>query len=116
MDVLNVKVGDKVLFTSISLNNKTEKVTKVIRITPTGRIRVEIAPEIMFNQRGSEMGRQRGIYKERYISALTPEKETEIKEKSVIQTCKRVFDLRKDKLTYEQAVNILEALDVSVVE
>jgi len=111
MAELNVKVGDKVLFTSSFQGKTTEIITKVIKITPTGRIRVEIAPEIMFNKYGCEMGRLRGIYTTRYLSALTPEKEKEIKEKGIINGCKKAFDNKKDELTYDQALEILRVLD-----
>lgn len=110
MAELNVKVGDKVLFTSTFQGKTTETITKVIKITPTGRIRVEIAPEIMFNKYGGEMGRLRGIYTTRYLSALTLEKEKEINERKIIDNCKRAFNLCKDKLTVKQAADILKIL------
>ena len=110
MNELNVKVGDKVLFTSVFQGKTAEKITKVTRITPTGRIRVEIAPEIMFTKCGHEMGRQHGLYTARCISALTPEKEKEIREREILNTCKRAFDLCKDKLTVKQATDILKIL------
>lgn len=108
MEELNVKVGDKLLFTSIFQGTRTEKITKVIKVTPTGRIRVEIAPEIQFNKDGSERGRLRGIYTLRSLSILTPEKEKELNEAAVIRRCRAVFD--KTDLTYKQAQRILSIL------
>ena len=107
MDELNVKVGDKVLFTSAFQNKRTEKITTVIKVTPTGRIRVGIAPEIQFNRNGSEIGKQHGIYTCRYISALTPEKEKEIKEKETIRSAIDLFHKHEDQLTCKQARKII---------
>ena len=110
MDALNgtVKVGDKVLFMSWFQRTVTEKIATVIKVTPTGRIRVDVAPEIQFTKNGYEMGKLRGIYTRRQLFVLTPEKEKELAEKDVIRRCKAVFD--KTDLTYKQAQRILSIL------
>lgn len=104
MAELNVKVGDKVLYSCWHCTERFEKIATVVRVTPTGRIKVNIS-EAYFNKYGTEMG---GGMLKATLSVLTPEKEKELNEKAVIRRCKAVFD--KTDLTYKQAQRILSIL------
>lgn len=104
MAELNVKVGDKVLFSKWDYTQKLERIATVTRVTPTGRIKVNISDEY-FNKHGKQIGE--GFMKAS-LSVLTPEKEKELREKDVIRRCKAVFD--KTDLTYKQAQRILSIL------
>lgn len=109
MGELNVKVGDRVaLYTRGYRRNAS--ITKVTSVTPTGRIKVEDYNNIQFNKYGMEMGQKDSWIPRALLKELTPELEREIKEEEVIRKCFYKMQCVK-KLSYMQAVKILEALD-----
>lgn len=106
-DVLNVKVGDEVLYVSSSYS-RIEKIAIVTKITPTGRIRIDKSKK-QFDKYGWQMGNT-GWRARDYICILTSEKKEEILRKSKIAECIRLFDVSKNKLTYDQAKSIVSIL------
>ncbi len=106
MAELNVKVGDKVLFSQWHYTKTYERIATVTRVTPTGRIKVS-GSEAYFNKNGDQMGNS---MMKASLSVLTPEKEKELTEAATIRHCRTVFD--KTDLTYKQAVRILSILHV----
>ncbi|MBQ3285407.1 MAG: hypothetical protein IJH40_07175 [Ruminococcus sp.] len=107
MAELNVKVGDKVLFSQWHYTKTYERIATVTRVTPTGRIKVNDY-EAYFNKNGGQMGGS--MMMKASLSVLTPEKEKELTEAAAIRYCRVVFD--KADLTYKQAVRILSILRV----
>lgn len=102
---LKVNVGDTVLY---CISNRTlPQITKVIKVTPTGRIRIELHPDLQFDKYGRRMSSD--IWSHSYIEVPTAEKLQEIKEKTFIEKTK--FKMRDDiEISYDQAVAIMEIL------
>lgn len=96
-------VGDAV----IVANYYNESVGKVEKITPTGRITVG---RTTYDADGREYGSSRGYHPYRLREA-TQDKIEDIRQKSIIANAMRAMDSCK-KVTYEQAVKILEILEV----
>lgn len=106
-DVLNVKVGDEVLYV-LSSYSRIEEIAIVTKITPTGRIRIDKSKN-QFDKYGWQMGNT-GWRGRDYICILTSDKKEEILRKSKIAECIRIFDDSKNKLTYDQAKAIVSIL------
>ena len=103
---LNVKVGDIVLYHYRTWGNRLPSITRVAKVTPTGRIRVELYPDEQFNKYGRRMGGD--SWSRSYIEVPTAEELQEVKEKIFIR--RLVYKLRdevkEDDISYEQAVAI----------
>ena len=108
---LKVNVGDTVLYYyGSSWANKIPAITKVAKITPTGRIRVELDPDIQFDKYGRRMGGSSWHYS--YINVPTDEKLQEIKEKTFVRkTLQRMDNCNESNITYKQAVAIMAILE-----
>lgn len=104
---LNVNVGDEVLYRPSSYS-RIEKISTVTKVTPTGRIRIDKSTN-QFDKYGRQMGNV-GWGGRDYIYILTPEKKEKILRKNEISKCICVFNDLKNKLTYEQAKDILNIL------
>lgn len=111
MSELNVKVGDKVLLKYSGYYKTYEKIVEVVKVTPTGRIKVS-GLDIQFDKYGQKMG-NRSFCSEFYqISSVTEEQIVEFMERqrksSIINKayslCQKV---NKNSLTYEQALEII---------
>lgn len=105
---LNVNVGDEVLYRPSSYS-RIEKISTVTKVTPTGRIRIDKSTN-QFDKYGRQMGNV-GWEGRDYIYILTPEKKEELLRKNEISKCICVFEKKKNNLTFEQAVKILEILN-----
>ena len=103
---MNLKVGDKVAY---FYGNYTKVITEVIKVTPTGRIRIKYCPDWQFTKNGMLMGNCTPY--RCGIKPLTEELEQEITQDNAIQ---KAFTLMRDtkKLNYERAVKIIEILEV----
>lgn len=109
---MDVKVGDKVLLQSGFGYNFREKIVEVIKVTPTGRIKVSGSAS-QFDKNGFAMGntdRFRGtacikILKEEDIKRVN-DKNTKLKCLSLIK------DLTLDTITVEQSEGIIKILEV----
>lgn len=110
---LNVKVGDIVLYYyGNPWSEKHPVITKVAKITPTGRIRVERSIEEQFDKYGKKMGCYGG-WSRPYLEVPTDERLQELKEKNFINNViQKMHDVKN--ISYEQAVAIDEILEGGV--
>lgn len=108
MDELNVKVGDKVVYYYGGYCNYCS-ICEVVRVTPTGRIRIKTHESIQFDKYGWEIGK-RDLWRGRSkIVKLTPELEKKIIEENTIMEC--LSKMRNTtSVDYETAVRILKVL------
>ena len=104
---LNVKVGDEVLYCSSPFYGY-EVIATVIKITPTGRIRIN-KTDSQFDKYGNQMG-ECSFYGRGHIYLLTEEKREHLFQENEISKCKRIFEKMKNNLTYAQAKDILNIL------
>lgn len=111
MEELNVKPGDTVIYHTGNLYDIKYKIAKVIKVTPTGRIRVNCS-DCQYNKYGERIGKKERWERTTYISKATDELLIEAREETAIH---HAFDLcrnvERSKLTYEQAVKIIEILE-----
>lgn len=102
----NLRVGDKVVY----CDRFGEEICEVVRITPTGRIRVSGHENIQFDKYGLKMGSDRG-----YPASIKQANQQEIEKiqqyQVKIKAYKKMQITRFDDITYEQAVKILKILD-----
>ena len=107
---LSVKVGDIVLYYNGSFyKNDLPIITKVAKITPTGRIRIEYSPSRQFDKYGLEMGSN--SWRRSSIEVPTAEKLQEIKKRTFIRrTIRKMRDCEERNISYEQAVSIMKLL------
>lgn len=106
---LNVKVGDKVLYSYWTFSGTIERIETVTRVTPTGRIRVGCT-DSQFDKYGRQMGESwRGGA---CLRIPTEEDYKRIKENSVIlKALSLIGKLDKKTLSYDKAVKIIEVLE-----
>ncbi len=108
---LNVKVGDFVLYKSGHPLSKVEKIIKVTKVTPTGRIRIEGYDE-QYDKYGNQMGNHDRWYGGSSIRIPTEEDYKRIKENSAIsKALSLVKKLNKENLPYDLAVEIIKVLE-----
>lgn len=107
MEEINVKVGDEVLYTWRNALYKTEKIAKVTKITPTGRIRTNVTDR-QFDKYGRLMGTS-STFSYGSIKRLTEEDRKRLVKKEAIDKAVKLFG--NSKLTYEQAEKIIEILE-----
>lgn len=106
---LNVKVGDKVLYSYWTFSGTVERIETVTRVTPTGRIRVE-GSDSQFDKYGRQMGGDswRGGAT---LKIPTEEDFKRIKENAVISKALSLLEKLNNKtLSYDKAVKIVEIL------
>lgn len=106
---LNVKVGDKVLYSRWTFGRTVERIGTITRVTPTGRIRIE-GSDSQFDKYGREMGtdawRSRAT-----LSIPTDEDCRRIEENAVIAKALSLIEkLNKKTFSYDMAVKIVEIL------
>lgn len=106
---INVKIGDQVIYCTGYPSDKGT-LTKVVKITPTGRIRVAYIPELQFDKYGKAMGDQ-GFYTP-YIIRATKDKIEEIQRIDILRKAFRLME-RTEKITLKQAEKIIEILQGS---
>lgn len=107
MNELNVKAGDEVIYYCNGYGSK--QITKVTKVTPTGRIRVACNPTIQFDKHGNEMGKTDPFHA-CYIKECTTEMKERIVKEQTIRKCIHEFEEKKSELTFEQAVDILQII------
>lgn len=109
-DELNVKVGDFVLYQNGYSYNFFEKIVKVAKVTPTGRIRIEGYDE-QYDKYGCQMGNRDRWSCGSHIRIATDEDYKRIKENSAISKALSLMgEKNKKNLSYEQAVKIIKIL------
>lgn len=104
---LNVNVGDKLI-----LHGNSEIIVTVTKITPTGRIRIDKSDsqfdKFGWEMRGSDIWRAR-----RFLSLPTENDFKRIREtKAKNRALSLMRETKQSSLTYEQALKIIEILDV----
>lgn len=107
MEELKVKVGDKLLYRHSHWSNRVERIETVTRVTPTGRIRIE-GRDCQFDKYGKELGGDAWSGRA-YLSIPTDEDYKRIRETETISKAESL--MKNAKLTYEQAVKIIEILE-----
>lgn len=109
LEELNVKVGDKVLYRYWTFGGTVERIETVMRVTPTGRIRVE-GSDSQFDKYGREMGGD-AWSGHAHLSIPTEEDYKRIKENAVISKALSLLEkMNKKTLSYDTAVKIVEIL------
>lgn len=111
MSELNVKVGDKLLYSYGYSYNRIERIVTVTKVTPTGRIRIDFN-DSQYDKYGNEMG-NRDIWNCRSsLSVITEEDIKRIRENNAIcKALKLVEKLDRKSLSYEKALQIIEILE-----
>ena len=106
---LNVKAGDKVLYSYWTFDGTVERIETVTRVTPTGRIRVK-GSDSYFDKYVQQMGSDswRGCAT---LKIPTEEDYKRIEENAVITKALSLMEkLNKKTLSYDKAVKIIEIL------
>lgn len=106
MEELKVKVGDKVLYHHWYITT-TEAIATVTKVTPTGRIKIDFC-DTQFDKYGNQIG-GRNSYGSSRISIPTEKDYKRIRENKAISKAESL--MKNVKLTYEQAVRIIEILE-----
>lgn len=107
---LNVKVGDKLLFSSGYSYNRRERIVEVTKITPTGRIRIN-DNDSQYDKYGRELGAN-SLRSRSFLSIPTQEDYKRIKKNNAISKVRvLITELNTDNLTYEEALKIIEVLE-----
>lgn len=108
MNELNVKVGDKLLYSYGCSYNKAERIVEVTKVTPTGRIRVTTS-DSQYDKYGYEMGNHDRWGDRSFLSIPTEEDINRInKNNTIAKALNIVSKLHKDNLEYEKALKIIE--------
>lgn len=107
MEELKVKVGDKVLYRYNHWGSRIERIETVVKVTPTGRIRIS-GKDCQFNKCGEEMGVD-AWHGGAYLSIPTEDDYKRIRENEAISKAESI--MKNAKLTYDQAVKIIEILE-----
>ena len=109
-EILCVQPGDKVCYMYGGIWGG-RKIATVTKVTPTGRIRVDLDEGKQFDKYGRLMGNN---YSDAGILKLTPELEDEILQEEVVKEVLSKIKVIK-KLDYVTAVGILSALSAEAV-
>ena len=111
MNELNVKAGDKLLYSYGYSYNRTERIVEVTKVTPTGRIRVTTS-DSQYDKYGKEMGNH-DMWS--YRSSLSIPTEEDIrritKNNAIAKALNIVSKLHRDNLGYEKALKIIELFE-----
>lgn len=108
MKELNVKVGDKLLYSYGYSYNRTERIVEVTKVTPTGRIRVTTS-DSQYDKYGREMGNSDMWSCKSSLSIPTEEDIERITQNTAIAKALNIVSkLHKDNLEYEKALKIIE--------
>ena len=111
MDELNVKVGDKLLYSYGYSYNHFERVVTVVKVTPTGRIRIDFN-DTQYDKYGREMGNRDVWSCKSHLSMVTEEDIKRIRENDTISKALRlVKELDTRNLGHEKALQIIKILE-----
>lgn len=111
MNELNVKVGDKLLYSYGYSCNRTERIVEVTKVTPTGRIRVTTS-DSQYDKFGHEMGNHDMWSCRSSLSIPTEEDIKRISQNNaIVKALDIVSKLHKDNLEYEKALKIIELFE-----
>ena len=111
MNELNVKVGDKLLYSYGYSYNITERIVEVTKVTPTGRIRVTTS-DSQYDKYGHEIGNHNILNCKSKLSILTEEDIKRIVQNNTITKALNIVSkLHRDNLQYEKALKIIELFE-----
>lgn len=111
MNELNVKVGDKLLYSYGYSYNITERIVEVTKVTPTGRIRVTTSDR-QYDKYGREMGNNDMWSCKSKLSIPTEEDIERITQNNAIAKALNIVSkLHRDNLEYEKALKIIELFE-----
>ena len=111
MNELNVKVGDKLLYSYGYSYNITERIVEVTKVTPTGRIRVTTS-DSQYDKYGHEIGNHNILNCKSKLSILTKEDIERITQNNTIAKALNIVSkLHRDNLEYEKALKIIELFE-----
>lgn len=108
MEELKAKVGDKLLYTHLLRGSKSEKIVEVVKVTPTGRIRI-YKDNSQYDKFGVKIGNKDVWSGYTYLKKLTEEDCIRIKKNIIIKKAKNILqNIRLEDITYEKALKIIE--------
>lgn len=111
-DFSTLNVGDKVV---VDTGNGGLAVTTIIRITPTGRVRIDRNPSIFFDKYGNEMGHYDTWIRcpRMFLRPWTKELEEYIIQARLEQDARKTAKklVADTALTYEQSMAIIKILE-----
>lgn len=107
MNELNVKVGDKVLLNSGYSYSRCERIATVVKITPTGRIKID-GSDTYFDKYGREIGKKNVFASRDYLTIPKEEDYQRLKDNSDIRKAKVICNNLIEKMTVEIARKIIE--------
>ena len=111
MKELNVKVGDKLLYSYGYSYNITERIVEVTKVTPTGKIRVTTS-DSQYDKYGHEIGNHNILNCKSKLSILTEEDIERITQNNAIAKALNIVSkLHRDNLEYEKALKIIELFE-----
>ena len=111
MKELNVKVGDKLLYSCGYSYNITERIVEVTKVTQTGKIRVTTS-DSQYDKYGHEIGNHDMWSCRSSLSILTEEDIKRIAQNNVIAKALNIVSkLHRDNLEYEKALKIIELFE-----
>ena len=111
MNELNVKVGDKLLYSYGYSYSTTERIVEVTKVTPTGRMRVTTS-DSQYDKYGHEMGNHDVWCCKSRLSIPTEEDiERIIQNNTITKALNIVSKLHRDNLEYEKALKIIELFE-----
>lgn len=113
MEELKVKVGDNLLYTRSLRGDRVEKIVKVTKVTPTGRIRIDI-DDFQYDKYGNKMGdRDRAAWSGyTYLTKLTEEDCIRMKKNNLIIKAKNILrNIKYEDITYEKALQIIDMFE-----
>ena len=111
MNELNVKVGDELLYSYGYSHNRTERIVEVIKVTPTGRIRVTTSDR-QYDKFGKEIGNH-DLWSCRSSLSIPTEEDIKriIQNNAIAKALNIVSKLHRDNLEYEKALKIIELFE-----
>ena len=111
MKELNVKVGDKLLYSYGYSYNITERIVEVTKVTPTGKIRVTTS-DSQYDKYGHEIGNHDTWSCRSSLSIFTEEDIKRITQNNTIAKALNIVSkLHRDNLEYEKALKIIELFE-----
>ncbi|MCM1225187.1 MAG: hypothetical protein NC548_63120 [Lachnospiraceae bacterium] len=111
MPELNVKVGDKLLYSWGYVHNRVEKIVTVSKVTPTGRIRIEEYDE-RYDKYGNQMGNRDSWSCGSHLSIPTEEDYERIERKRIISKAMSLIgNIKRENLSCDTALKLIEILE-----
>lgn len=110
MEELKVKVGDNLLLRITGWNN-TEKIVHVVKVTPTGRIRISGFSDLQFDKYGNKIGRD-CFSTTRYTLKIPNEEDYKrVREQNTINEAYNLLkNIKLEDIDYDTACHLIELI------